>query len=127
MIDGEAMERKDNGFFQIEMLVALALATLFMTFFAKHFILASAQDFMMRKRIMVLDDAIDLIEKRDGRFDCKDFHIKTIFAEPDNLAIQNLQLYCGKSVRYPRSFAIREIEARWNSVGGRKNRIVLVS
>jgi hypothetical protein len=126
MIDGEAMERKDNGFFQIEMLIALALATLFLTSFAKHFMLASAQDLSMRKRTMVLDDAIDLIERSDGKFDIKGFNVKTITVEPDNFAVQNLQLHCGKAVRFPRCFAVREIEVKWKGVDGRNNRIVLV-
>lgn len=127
MIDGEAMERKDNGFFQIEMLIALALATLFLTSFAKHFMLASAQDLSMRKRTMVLDDAIEIIERGDEKSDIKGFHVRTFLAEPDVLAVQNLQLHCGEAVRFPRSFAVREIEARWKGLDGRSNRIVLVS
>ena len=114
------MEKKENGFFQMEVIIALALLAIFLTVFAKHFMLAAFQDTSMLKRNEVLDLMIDCVEREEAKGIVRECNVAV---EPDIATRQALHLLIGDDVQLPRNFILRQYRAEW---GSGKNRMVLV-
>jgi hypothetical protein len=102
------MERKDNGFFQVEMLIALALAALFLGAFAKHFLLAHGQDCAMRKRVIALNCIIRICENESPKAS-EGVTIREVRSQPDKRVLEEMRKYCGKGIQIPQGFVIKEV------------------